>query len=99
MKKKFITVGTLCLAGVMMIGAGIAVSAHGNGIMIFHGKDGKTINLQMTEELENDLKTTDKEAAKEYQVGDIIYENGYKQEVIGISDEGAILLQNLEENE
>lgn len=97
MKKKSMIIGAVCIAAVVTVGGGLAVSAHGNGVMIFHGKDGQDIEFIMSEQTEKDMADTDKEAANEFHLGQVIYEDGRKMEVIGISEEGAILLQNLDE--
>lgn len=99
MKRKKLSIAVGCLLTAVIVGSGIVVSAHENGIMIFYGEDGKTINLEMSEEMQKDIEKNgcDTEAVDEYQVGEIIYENGKKQKVIGISEEGCILLENLEE--
>lgn len=98
MKKKSMIIGAACIAAVVTVGGGLAVSAHGNGIMIFHGEDGQEIKVIMSEQTETDMDDTDKDTfTSKYHVGQITYENGYKQKVIGISEEGAILLQNLDE--
>lgn len=100
--KKFII--TLACSLVLIASVGIIVNAKNMNSKTFIGQNGTIVNLYYTDTPDIDYSnvpissvTSTSEDEENLKVGDIIFENGVKQVVFAVSEDGAYITQTYED--